>query len=488
MVSTKRTHNHKNKLSTLMVATATLSLTLASPCSSFVPSLIGSRPLHATDTLPVTPVGSMISFRSAADAIENFTRCPTSTSLSFHPSPSFGDIHGLFDDAIIKSGAQPRNNNNRYKRTNEYSFVHRNMAPSPASTSSSTKLESSFSEVLETLDGTSKSNKIQKEEEIDEEEEEMNAITTVPPYAAQTIDGRLLCASQCAYEISPPYFRACAYRPGTTAKRVTRGVNSALIGCTVDGITIAFRGTKTSSLLDWLQNAALFLSDVDEEKYKLKGRLHTGFYRGTKSLWKSTKSVLKEMVAECEEKGWKTDVHITGHSKGGAMASIAAILMKRDKDLPDPKYICTFASARVGNSEFRDAYNARLNQTSYEAHLDLIPFLPPSKSTMENMSDAMSEMIEGVLWSETSSSKKEKYRWDYQTLGQRKFIREDGSIVNDVTRELDAQRIRDIEEKSILSLDEFKQAHCSGCASDGCDGLYFAAVADGVCDVMCDEE
>lgn len=100
----------------------------------------------------------------------------------------------------------------------------------------------------------------------------------------------------------------------------------------------------------------------------------------------------------------------------------------------------------------------------------------------------MSEMIEGVLWSETSSSKKEKYLWDYQTLGQRKFITEDGSIVDDVTRELDAQRIRDIEEKSILSLDEFKQAHCSGCASEGCDGLYFAAVADGVCDVICEEE
>ncbi len=144
----------------------------------------------------------------------------------------------------------------------------------------------------------------------------------------------------------------------------------------------------------------------------------------------------------------------------------------------------------MGDSQFSDAYNQRLNQTSYEAHLDLIPFLPPSASTMEKMSDEMSEMIEGVLWSETSSSKKDKYIWDYQTLGQRKFINEDGEIIDDVTKELDTQRIKDIEMKSILSLDEFKQAHCSGCASEGCGGNYFAAIADGICDVsvVCDND
>ena len=149
----------------------------------------------------------------------------------------------------------------------------------------------------------------------------------------------------------------------------------------------------------------------------------------------------------------------------------------------------TFASAKVGDSQFRDAYNQRINQTSYEAHLDLIPFLPPSARTMETMSDEMSEMIEGVLWSETSASQKDKYVWDYQTLGQRKYINEEGEIIDDVTSELDAMRIKEIEEKSILSLDEFKQAHCSGCASEGCGGNYFTAIAPHVCDfAMCVEE
>jgi hypothetical protein len=162
---------------------------------------------------------------------------------------------------------------------------------------------------------------------------------TPSPHAAKTLDGRLLCSSQCAYEIKSPYFRGSSYRPNTKARRVTRGINSALVGHTSDGITIAFRGTQTTSLLDWLQNAALFLSDVDEKKYKIQGKIHTGFYRGTMSLWKPLKGILKEMLAEAKENGWSQDIYLTGHSKGGALASLASILLKRYTSLPDPTYV-----------------------------------------------------------------------------------------------------------------------------------------------------
>ncbi len=161
---------------------------------------------------------------------------------------------------------------------------------------------------------------------------------TLPSSAAPTLDGRLLCASQCAYEIKPTYFKASAFRPATTARRLTKGVNSVIIGHTYDGICIAFRGTI--SPIDWLQNAALFLSNVEDGRKKpVKGKVHTGFYRGTKSLWKPLRGIIKEMLEECALNGWKQDVVFTGHSKGGAMASVAALLMKTDKDLPDPSYV-----------------------------------------------------------------------------------------------------------------------------------------------------
>ena len=127
-------------------------------------------------------------------------------------------------------------------------------------------------------------------------------------------------------------------------------------------------------------------------------------------------------------------------------------------------------------------YNKNIEQTSYEAHLDLIPFLPPSKTTYEMMNDDMTKMLDSMLWSESSMSKKENYKWDYQTVGKRKFINEDYEIIDDVTMELDEERIKIIEKSSILALDEFKAAHCSSCPTEGCNGFYFNAIAGNVCD------
>jgi hypothetical protein len=206
---------------------------------------------------------------------------------------------------------------------------------------------------------------------------------------AKTLDGRLLCASQCAYNASSPYFEGAGYLSGSTTIQLTRGVNSVFIGETVDGIVLAFRGTRTKSPLDWLQNAALFLQRVNG----VPGRIHTGFYRAVKSLWEPMKSTLLEMM----ETSNCTKVLLTGHSKGGAMASITAILMNRDTDLPNATEVVTFASAKPGDSGFVKAFNREINQTSYEYYLDIVPFLPPSQDTMDAMGEAGTEMMEGCV-------------------------------------------------------------------------------------------
>lgn len=317
--------------------------------------------------------------------------------------------------------------------------------------------------------------------------------TILPPNAALELPGRLLCSSQCAYSLSSPYFSSAAYRPGTTAKRITRGVNSALVGITHDGICVAFRGTQASNPLDWLQNAALFLKDIDELSFVENGeriqvgRVHAGFYRAAKSLWKPIVKQLMEMIQICDENGWKKDIILTGHSKGGAMASVAALLLFKERKVPNASQVVTFASAKVGNTQFKNVYNAHIPQVSYEAHLDLIPFLPPSQSTMEDMEGPMEDMVEGMLWSETSAKKKESYKWDYQTVGERRYINEVGDIVEPVTAEIDKERIRNIEKRTFLSLDEFRAAHCSSCVDEGCAGSYFMALAGDVCN-MCAED
>jgi hypothetical protein len=84
-------------------------------------------------------------------------------------------------------------------------------------------------------------------------------------------------------------------------------------------------------------------------------------------------------------------------------------------------------------------------------------------------------------------SEAKEYVWDYKTCGKRRYIDANINVLGNVTKELDAQRIKDIEEKTLLSLREFAAAHCLTCPrEDGCKGGYFAAVADEVCDCCSD--
>lgn len=316
------------------------------------------------------------------------------------------------------------------------------------------------------------------------------ALSASSAAAAESLDGRLLCASQCAYEIKQPYFRGASYTSGTTVKRLSKGVNSVLIGRTSDGIVLAFRGTISKSPLDWLQNAALYLSDTGPTKVGIRGRVHSGYWRAVRSLWDPIQSVVNDLLFDAKANAQPTNVYLTGHSKGGALASIAAILMKRSDTMPDPMHVATFASARFGDSVFKKAFDAEIDQTTYEAYLDIIPFLPPSALTMELMEsmddDDMMEMIDGILWT-NPKSKRKKVAWDYQPVGSRKYIDAEANIqsadYDDGNADLDIKRIQDIEEKSFLSLQTFLAAHCSACpnTNDQCDGLYFSAVAREVC-------
>lgn len=206
--------------------------------------------------------------------------------------------------------------------------------------------------------------------------------------AAKSLDGRLLCASECAYKIENPYFRGVGFRPGTSVSRITRGSNSCMVGRNIeDGIIVAFRGTMPGAPLDWLQNAATRMKNVPS----LPGKIHTGFYGAVMQLYIPLVEAIKDLLQEEPD----AKIYFTGHSKGGCMASITAMKMKLDSNHPNVHYIATFGAARVGDEEFRRAYQKEgIRQTSYENHLDIVPFLPPGSNDMlEDMNDKATEEV-----------------------------------------------------------------------------------------------
>jgi hypothetical protein len=207
---------------------------------------------------------------------------------------------------------------------------------------------------------------------------------------APTLDGRLLCASQCTYavaadgvlDINPEtpfwgtYYAGAGFvQPPAGFVGGDRNINACLVGVTPDGVVVAFRGTlafdlhQAPTLLDWLNN---FNADPVAVA-GFPGFVHPGFQGSMASV---LPAALAEMARLRVGPLAAAPVLLTGHSKGGAMASLAAWQLQGRPEAPAG--VVTFAGPKPGDRAFAAAYNAQVAHTRYEYANDIVPLLPPS--------------------------------------------------------------------------------------------------------------
>lgn len=240
-----------------------------------------------------------------------------------------------------------------------------------------------------------------------------------PP--AVTLNCRLLCASACAYYID----RAGTYQPlpgdrfgpgvtyltpPTPISAGTDRIDACLVGENADGVIVAFRGTlppswqSWPSVLDWLQD----LMCEPESCPNLPGKVHTGFCDATSALIADVAAAVKRL----NPAGTKA-VYVTGHSLGGAMASLGAwILQAQPYDISIAQVV-TFASPKPGDGAFQRAYQKVFtNQLRYENYDDLVPLLPPADDFIELVAEIP---VIGKLF-------KAAENWDYQPVGTLSYI------------------------------------------------------------------
>jgi hypothetical protein len=215
----------------------------------------------------------------------------------------------------------------------------------------------------------------------------------------------LLHAAVQAYHPTPPFYSGpprwtagpVAIAPGRPATPDLglpgTGIDYALVGRFDEGIVVAFRGTlppldlnpdSTRIILpsgsgpaiirDWLNNfspkptTGFAIGDA-----RLPGTVHGGFAGSLAKLW-------PEIAAEIDRlrSGEPAPrLYFTGHSKGGAVANLAAILAHLTWPAATIR-AATFGAPRAGDRNFAREYAAAVQCHRYEVDGDAVPGLPPT--------------------------------------------------------------------------------------------------------------
>ncbi len=164
-------------------------------------------------------------------------------------------------------------------------------------------------------------------------------------------------------------------------------INAAIVGATATEIVVAFRGTlpiDTSnwdnfidSIKDWADDAEAVFVSVPYAP----GSVHQGFSASLESLWSSVAAAVRAQLTTTP----LLPVVVTGHSKGGALATLAAIRL-RSEAVGTPADVYTYGSPRVGNTPFSTSYDKLISQWRFENDSDLVPHLPPAAQWLDFLS------------------------------------------------------------------------------------------------------
>jgi predicted lipase len=171
-------------------------------------------------------------------------------------------------------------------------------------------------------------------------------------------------------------------------------------------VILSYRGTQPLSLLNWLVSL-----NVDRKRAPLsvgdtRGQfdVHSGFYRNVRATrhkvidsliraLRDNDSVVKDSKLKGRSLKELQALYITGHSLGGAMAALMAVML-----LSEPKYepiaeklkaVYTFGQPMIGSPDFAAAcqgaskhdYFLKNKVLRYVYEQDLVPALPPKANS-----------------------------------------------------------------------------------------------------------
>jgi hypothetical protein len=253
---------------------------------------------------------------------------------------------------------------------------------------------------------------------------------------------KMLKASACAYgdlrTNDPLQAGFCPELPGWkqgqwgAGKKSEQGFrDSAYTALYPEFVVIAFRGTlppttpKAGDLVyrDWKNDADATMvhltNEQDVKALRLKTTNKTDVHKGFKEALDSVWDEIGPTIGDWKRRGLlgALPIYVTGHSKGGAVANLAA--MRLQDEGYTVKEVYSYAAARPGGVEFRQRYEGlNIPTWRYENQGDLVPHLPFGP-----------EEFDAVGWFSLHRMRRFRGSIVFYPVGKLTYIFEDGRVV-----------------------------------------------------------
>ncbi|KAM7462315.1 hypothetical protein LguiA_030436 [Lonicera macranthoides] len=152
-------------------------------------------------------------------------------------------------------------------------------------------------------------------------------------------------------------------------------------------LVVAFRGTEQTRWKDLMTDLMLVPAGLNPERiggdFKQEVQVHSGFLSAYDSVRSRMISLIKLAVGYTDDSAQplsKWHIYVTGHSLGGALATLLALELSSSQLAKRGAISVTmynFGSPRVGNKKFAEVYNKKVKDSwRVVNHRDIIPTVP----------------------------------------------------------------------------------------------------------------
>ncbi|KAG6757277.1 hypothetical protein POTOM_037584 [Populus tomentosa] len=152
-------------------------------------------------------------------------------------------------------------------------------------------------------------------------------------------------------------------------------------------LIVAFRGTEQVRWKDLRTDLMVVPTGLNPERiggdFKQEVQVHSGFLSAYDSVRIRIISIIKLLISYVDngaEPPFKWHVYVTGHSLGGALATLLALELSSSQLVKRGAISVTmynFGSPRVGNKKFAEVYNQKVKDSwRVVNHRDIVPTVP----------------------------------------------------------------------------------------------------------------